>query len=579
MHSRVLLNTHVVLRLPSGQFKIVEVIPNTAIPLGKYGSFSTNLILGRPYHLTYEILDKEDGQTHSKLRLVPASELNAEALASEDAAAQGEEKTESAANAKGGVEFDIVGENGELLMRSNRLTIDDPLRQTLTQDEIEELKRAGTGSGKDIIAKIMASHQALDEKTSFSLAKYTVRKSKKYLKRFTVLPMDPGMLAKVMMEREAVRIMELREEMLGLIASWANVHHYSDPGEEMETKRGGRWLIIDDTGGLLTAAMAERMGILYPQEEEVEESDEEDLEESNATNGTNHQAPSPKDPPRPTTTDASEKELATTTSNPKKAPYNHTPSQSSPTTTLTLLHPSAQPSLGLLRHFGFDTNEPSPTHPLHTHLKTLSWLSLLSPSTDPAYAEPPLVTAEKLATWKSGKRGTYHRKRRRWERVKRVVDETREGGFDGLVVATAMELKGVLEHTLPLLRGGAQVAVYSPHVEPLVQLMDLYSRERRAAFMIGGHTSAPSPHANETEKRELEEDFPLNPLALLNTQLQTARGRAWQVLPGRTHPFMTARGGAEGFLFSGTKVQPVEGRVEARGRFAKRRKVEGGGEG
>ena len=79
-------------------------------------------------------------------------------------------------------------------MRNNRLTVDDASRQALSMAEIEELKKAGTGSGKDIIAKIMASHNAIDEKTSFSLAKYTLRKSKKYMKRFTALPMDIGLL-------------------------------------------------------------------------------------------------------------------------------------------------------------------------------------------------------------------------------------------------------------------------------------------------------------------------------------------------------------------------------------------------
>ena len=157
------------------------------------------------------------------LRIVPASELHAEALGSDHAtpAETREEPTD------GGVEFDIVGEDGKLIMRSNRLTVDDPSRQKLTMEEIETLKKAGAGSGKEIIAKIMASHMAIDEKTSFSLAKYTLRKSRKYLKRFTVLPLDVGMLTEYITEREAYKIMELREETVGLICSWANVHNSS----------------------------------------------------------------------------------------------------------------------------------------------------------------------------------------------------------------------------------------------------------------------------------------------------------------------------------------------------------------
>lgn len=153
-------------------------------------------------------------------------------------------------------------------MRNNRLTIDDPSRQALSMEEIEELKKAGTASGKEIIAKIMAAHTALNEKTTFSLAKYTLRKSKKYMRRFTVLPMDVGILSSIWMEKEPVRIMELREETLGLIMSWANVHHSGGIEDQDESIRTGRYLVIDDSSGLVVAAMADRMSILYPPIEE-----------------------------------------------------------------------------------------------------------------------------------------------------------------------------------------------------------------------------------------------------------------------------------------------------------------------
>ena len=71
------------------------------------------------------------------------------------------------------------------------------------------------------------------------------------------------------------------------------------------------------------------------------------------------------------------------------------------------------------------------------------------------------------------------------------------------------------------------------------------------------------------------DDFPLDPTLLLAPTIQTARARSWQVLPGRTHPLMTGRGGSEGYIFTATRVLPAEGKVEARGKF-KRRKVEGG---
>jgi tRNA (adenine-N(1)-)-methyltransferase non-catalytic subunit len=261
---------------------------------------------------------------------------------------------------------------------------------------------------------------------------------------------------------------------------------------------------------------------------------------------------------------------------------------SAQTNTLTILHPNNQPNLSYLKYFGYDYGAPAVSHPLYKHLKSLSWLSLLHPEDDPSYDEPEIISEEVLATLKSTKRGTYYKKRRRWERVKSVVDETRRGGFDGLVVATAMDAKTVLKELVPLVRGGGRVVVYNPNVEPLVELCDYYSKERRAAYIA--REFGPPQQANgkkhkledDTETNESttdggneEDDFPLNPTLLLAPALQTVRARQWQVLPGRTHPMMTSKGGAEGYLFTATRVLPIEGRVEARGHHGKKKRKTG----
>jgi tRNA (adenine-N(1)-)-methyltransferase non-catalytic subunit len=538
------------------------------------------------------------------LRAVPAAELHAEALGDEYAppAEATEETVESGAG------YDIVGEDGEVIMRNNRLTIDDASRQKLSMEEIEELKKAGTGSGKDIIAKIMASHNAIGEKTTFSLAKYTLRKSRKYLKRFTALPMDVGVLTEYVLEKEAYKIMELREDLLGLICSWANIHcgatsRVQTAEDGVSQVGGGRWLVVDDTGGLVTAALAERMGVLYPDDDEEEVSEEEEVEvqhENGATETTQNAEEIDADTAMPDAdADADATTVATSdplklsdtsvaTSLPRKPVRPHIPQMSARTNTLTVLHPNNQPNLSYLKYFGYDYGAPAPSHPLYKHLKSVSWLSLLHPEDDPQYDEPEIISDEVLATMKSSKRGTYYRKRRRWERVKNVVDEARAGGYDGLVVATAMDVKTVLKELVPLVRGGGKIVVYSQNVEPLVELCDYYSKERRAAFIAREFGPPPNSKQTNGKKHRIEDDvesttdggneeddFPLNPTLLLAPSLQTARARQWQVLPQRTHPMMTSRGGAEGYIFTATRVLPIEGRVEARGHHGKKkRKVE-----
>jgi tRNA (adenine-N(1)-)-methyltransferase non-catalytic subunit len=412
------------------------------------------------------------------------------------------------------------------------------------------------------------------------------------------------------LEKEAYKIMELREDLLGLICSWANIHcgetsRVQTAEDGVSQVGGGRWLVVDDTGGLVTAALAERMGVLYPDEDDSADEDEEP-----ATSSVEHQkngAPETVQDQQDVDTAMPDAEEATSETSkpsdtptvaanpapqPRKPPRPHIPQMSAQTNTLTVLHPNNQPNLSYLKYFGYDYGAPIPSHPLYKHLKSISWLSLLHPEDDPQYDEPETFSDEVLATMKSSKRGTYYRKRRRWERVKNVVDETRAGGFDGLVVATAMDAKTVLKELVPLVRGGGKIVVYNQNAEPLVELCDYYSKERRAAYIA--HEFGPPPQQQQqsngkkhkieddadtndstTEGGNEEDDFPLNPTLLLAPSLQTARARQWQVLPQRTHPMMTSRGGAEGYIFTATRVLPIEGRVEARGHHGKKkRKVE-----
>jgi tRNA (adenine58-N1)-methyltransferase non-catalytic subunit len=502
------------------------------------------------------------------LRIVPASEIHADTIAEEEAAANA--SPDDIALGGDGVDFDIVGENDELMMRSNRDTVDDSARQTLTMEEIEALKRDSTDAGKDLIAKLMSSHIALDQKTAFSLAKYKLLKTKKYLRRFTILPLDVSLLTQWLIEdKDPGRIMEMREEMLALAGCWGNVHFNQDahPDSDADTT-GGRYLVVDEVGGLLVAAMAERMGILHPQE------DDEEFSEINLS----------EDPgPKPHSNGRSQNSF--------RHPGSDLETGLASTNTITLIHSNAQPNLSLLKYFSFIPDAPptAPAHPLHRHLKTISWLQLLSPEDDSTYsAPPPNITPDQIASWKSGKRGTYYRKRRRYGRVKAIVDETRAGGFDGLIVASYMDPRGIMKACVPLLHGGAQIAIYSPTIEPLAQLADLYSISRRTAFITSPPEELQSSEVSASgEERKMDpstwqgnDDFPLNPTLLLGVTVQTSKVRKWQVLPGRTHPLMTGRGGAEGYLFTAVRVIPADGKVAARGKFStKKRKVEGGGGG
>lgn len=583
------------------------------ISLGKYGSFPSNLVIHRPFHLTYEIQAKREGENFSRLRVVSAEELRAdvlgelqseEAAAAEDGAANGitpsdpdeEPMTLEAANK-------AVGEAVE------KATRDPSAIQTLTTAEIEELKREGASAGRGVIAKLLASHTALDEKTAYSLEKYKLLKTKKYIRRFQVMPLDTPLLNDWLLEeRDGSRVLELRQEILALLGCWANVHQAADEPEELGRARmglpeglkapdltGGRWLVVDDTGGLLVAAMAERMGILHPRrEEEAEEAtktksnlerkdrqgdvvmqgtanDDETRDDDDAAQKTNG---AQKTPSGPTSANGTEPKR----SKPRRHDRGDFDIPYSGTNTLTLIHANTQPNLSFLKYYDFDFANPNPPferHPLHTNLTWLSWLQLLDPQSDAVYAaEPPSATPEEMQTWKGNRRGNYHRKRRRWARTRFIVDSARAGGFSGLVTASTLDPISLLRHTLPLLAPGAPIAIYSQSIEALTALTDAFSVARRTAWSAAPPKEAEGLSREELEKWPGSEDFPINPNLVLSPMVQTSRVRPWQVLPGRTHPLMTGRGGTEGYIFTAWKALPAEGKVEARGR-QKRRKVGG----
>lgn len=547
-------NGWVALRLPNDSNKVIQITPNTSISLGKYGVFPANLIIHRPFHLTYEVQDKRPDESFSRLRVVPASELNADALAdandekeaAEEAEAEAGDGQDAVLPAEGEV-FTLTDDDGKVIARSKRAVIDENARQTLSATEIEELKKKGASAGQDIIAKLLLSHTHIDQKTGYSLAKYKLLKTRKYLRRFTVLPVDVPLLAHWMLQdREASKILELRQESIALVGCWADVHFSAPPLEGAQGPHAGRWLCVDDTGGLLTASLAERMGILHRNEETEQAQDSETQEIAEG------------EQPRPKRRRRDDLDIPYAANN-----------------TITVLHHNTQPNLFMLRYFDHDpadVNPAPPYHPLFTNILPVSWLQLVSPEDDPSYKDsPPDVDAETLATWKTNQRGNYHRKRRRWARTKHLVDGTRAGDFSGLAVAATMSPISILRHTLPLLAGGAPVAIYAQTIESLAELADCFSVQRRAAWVTNPPAETVGKSMAELEQWEGNEEFPLNPTLLLGAGIQTSRARRWQVLPQRTHPLMTERGGAEGYVFTAWKAVPVEGKIEARGKFRKRK--------
>ncbi|KAI3745826.1 hypothetical protein L6452_08237 [Arctium lappa] len=150
--------------------------------------------------------------------------------------------TTEASNAEDKKECDLKDES-----RDNRALIDNNTAQTLTGDDIEGLRRQGA-SGNDIVEALIANSATFENKTSFSQEKYRLKKQKKYAPKVLLRRPFARSICDTYFKKYPARIGFLRVDTLSLLLSFANVTAHSDV------------LVVDMIGGILTGAVAERLG-------------------------------------------------------------------------------------------------------------------------------------------------------------------------------------------------------------------------------------------------------------------------------------------------------------------------------
>ncbi|CAE6535660.1 unnamed protein product [Rhizoctonia solani] len=201
----------VILQLPNKELKLVK-IPDVEgkgdIKLGKYGAFRSEQLLGHPFGLSYEIVDKKE------LKVVLHK---------------------------------VIGDIEETNATNELINDDGKFVQPLTTEEIEALKASGAHV-TEIIKRQIEAHTAYELKNEYSKEKYKKRKEAKYSKGFTVVEPTLFNICEYHFSRDASKIRDLRPHALGQLLNSANV------------RPGARILVADDVSGLLVAAVLERLG-------------------------------------------------------------------------------------------------------------------------------------------------------------------------------------------------------------------------------------------------------------------------------------------------------------------------------
>lgn len=130
----------------------------------------------------------------------------------------------------------------------NRHLVDSNTSQGLSIEELAKMRDDKNVTGAEIVDKIIQNSSTFQNKTSFSKAKYIKKKQMKYQPRCRIVKCTSASVCEALYLKDARRIMNLREDSLGQILSYSNV------------TAGSKVLIFDTCMGLVTGALAQRMG-------------------------------------------------------------------------------------------------------------------------------------------------------------------------------------------------------------------------------------------------------------------------------------------------------------------------------
>ncbi|CAH9080880.1 unnamed protein product [Cuscuta epithymum] len=131
--------------------------------------------------------------------------------------------------------------------KDNRELVDNNTAQSLTGEDIHEMRRQGA-TGDEIVKALIANSTTFEKKTQFSQEKYKLKKQKKYAPKVLLRRPNARSICEAYFKKHPDRIGCLRVDTLSLLLSMANVTAHADV------------LVVDKVGGIITGAVAERLG-------------------------------------------------------------------------------------------------------------------------------------------------------------------------------------------------------------------------------------------------------------------------------------------------------------------------------
>lgn len=131
--------------------------------------------------------------------------------------------------------------------KDNRALVDNNTAQSLTSEDIDEMRKQGA-KGDEIVEALIANSATFEKKTLFSQEKYRVKKQKKYAPRVLLRRPFARSICEAYFKKHPEKIGFMRVDALSLLLSLGNVTANADV------------LVVDMLSGILTGAIAERLG-------------------------------------------------------------------------------------------------------------------------------------------------------------------------------------------------------------------------------------------------------------------------------------------------------------------------------
>lgn len=133
-----------------------------------------------------------------------------------------------------------------VVKKNNSKLIDDGSSQSLTYTEIEKMRKEK--SGKEMIDMLVSNSSTFSTKTEFSQEKYLKRKKKKYDNTLTIQQPTLTRVISHLHEKQGRKMLGIRPDTIAHILTSANICS------------GSRTMVLDGQKGIVTGAVAERMG-------------------------------------------------------------------------------------------------------------------------------------------------------------------------------------------------------------------------------------------------------------------------------------------------------------------------------